>query len=405
MNQKQEIENYAKQNDIKIAKWFEEKETAAKHGRPIFNALLKELRKNREIGLIVHKIDRSARNFKDWALIGDLSDEGTDIHFATETLDFRSRGGRLSADIQAVIAADYIRNLREETLKGIRGRLEQGLYPFKAPLGYLDNGGGKPKTPDPLRARHIKEMFRLYATGNYSIRKLQSEMTGRGLTNTVGHPPSKRLVETILSNPFYCGVIRIVTTGATYEGIHEPLITVEQFDRVQEVKTGKCGKKVTKHNHRYRGLFRCGHCQKSMIAELQKAHVYYRCQTKNCSTKTIREDRIEEYTISILRSVRLNANAVNQLVLRVSGYMNSKINQDTALRRLDEEKAAVESKLEALTDALLERIVDHETYVRRHEQLLLQKRNCAERADDAKNMIGAPEHTGGCWSPSVSNFA
>ncbi len=54
----------------------------------------------------------------------------TEVHFANESLDLQSRGGRLSADIQAVVAADYIRNLREETRKGFYGRLKQGLCPM-----------------------------------------------------------------------------------------------------------------------------------------------------------------------------------------------------------------------------------------------------------------------------------
>ena len=146
--QKEAITAFAARSGFQITQWFEEKETAAKRGRPIFDNMILDLLKGKADGLIVHKIDRSARNFADWAKIGDLQDAGIDIHFATETLDFSSRGGRLTADIQAVIAADYIRNLREETIKGITGRLKQGLYPFKAPIGYVDNGGGKPKTMD-----------------------------------------------------------------------------------------------------------------------------------------------------------------------------------------------------------------------------------------------------------------
>ena len=115
----------------------------------------------------MHKIDRSARNLRDWSAIGGLSDAGIDVYFATETLDFRSRGGRLTADIQAVIAADYLRNLREETIKGLQGHLKQGLYPFKAPVGYLDQGGGKPRIPDPKTAPLIREVFELYASGQH----------------------------------------------------------------------------------------------------------------------------------------------------------------------------------------------------------------------------------------------
>jgi len=136
--QREAIEYYARRHNLKISNWFEEKETAAKSGHPIFNRMLKQLRQGKARGLIMHKIDRSARNFADWAKIGDLADAGIEIFFATESLDFHSRGGRLTADIQAVIAADYIRNLKEETRKGIRGRLKQGLYPFPAPLGYVN---------------------------------------------------------------------------------------------------------------------------------------------------------------------------------------------------------------------------------------------------------------------------
>jgi site-specific DNA recombinase len=235
--------------------------------------MLKALRARKADGVVMHKIDRSARNFADWAKIGDLADAGIDVHFATETLDFRSRGGRLSADIQAVIAADYIRNLRDETLKGMYGRLKQGLCPWGAPLGYLDNGKGKPKTPDPLRASFVRELFEL--------------------RNRVGKPVSLHGVETMLGNPFYCGLLKLRSTGEVFKGCHEPLIRPSIFERVQLIKSGKSGKKVTRHNHVYRGLFVCTDCRLAMIPERQKGRVYYRCHTPACVTKTVREDKIE----------------------------------------------------------------------------------------------------------------
>ncbi|MEP0313232.1 recombinase family protein [Hyphomonas sp.] len=303
--QKEAILAFADKSNITITKWFEEKVTAAKSGRPTFNAMIKALLRGGADGVAIHKIDRSARNFADWAKIGELADAGIDVHFASESLDFRSRGGRLSADIQAVIAADYIRNLREETMKGIMGRLKQGLYPFKAPIGYLDNGGGKPKTLDPIRAPLIREAFHLYASGQHSLRSLRKELTGRGLRNESGRSLSKRGIETVLSNPFYCGIIRVRSTGDVFQGIHEPLIPVGLFDNVQAVKAGKSGKKVTRHNHTYRGLFRCSHCSSAMIPERQKGHVYYRCQTRACDTKCVREERLEAAIRRVLHRVRL----------------------------------------------------------------------------------------------------
>src|SRR5207245_11339384 len=121
--QKGAIENYSHRFGLKIDQWFEERETAAKHGRPVFTQMLKLLRQGKARGVIIHKIDRSARNLKDWADLGEMIDAGIEVHFANESLDLHSRGGRLSADIQAVVAADYIRNLREETRKGFYGSL------------------------------------------------------------------------------------------------------------------------------------------------------------------------------------------------------------------------------------------------------------------------------------------
>src|SRR5215470_5166430 len=141
--QKEANEAFAVRKGIKITEVFEEQETAAKRGRPVFSKMLKLLKAAKASGVIMHKIDRSARNLKDWADLGELIDSGIEVHFANESLDLHSRGGRLSADIQAVVAADYIRNLREETRKGHYGRLRQGISPFPAPLGYLNAGRGK----------------------------------------------------------------------------------------------------------------------------------------------------------------------------------------------------------------------------------------------------------------------
>src|SRR5437899_1697442 len=163
--QREAIGRHAQRWNLRIVQEFEEKETAAKSGRPVFRQMLNDLKRGKADGVIIHKIDRSARNLRDWAELGEIIDNGVDVQFANENLDLESRGGRLSADIQAVVAADYIRNLREETRKGFYGRLRQGLYPRPAPPGYLDCGGGKPKEPDPVQAPLVRQAFELYATG------------------------------------------------------------------------------------------------------------------------------------------------------------------------------------------------------------------------------------------------
>lgn len=376
--QKEEITRYADKHGLTISRWFEEKETAAKSGRPIFDAIVRDLFAHKADGLIVHKIDRSARNFRDWAKIGELSDQGVAIHFVSESLDFQSRGGRLTADIQAVIASDYIRNLREEAKKGLRGRLKQGLYPFRAPIGYLDQGRGKPKFPDPAKAPLIQEIFELYATGNHGIRSLQGEMEARGLRNLSGGVLSRHGIETILSNPFYCGIIRIKRTGDTYDGIHETLIPASLFERVQDMKAGKCGKKTTRHMHTYRGLFKCGLCSLAMIAERQKGHVYYRCHTPDCPTKGIREEVIEQAALAEFEKSNIRSKPFAELVDVLEAWKASRQNQHDEAATLTMQLGKLEVQLDALMDALIEGLVDKAAYSRKKERLNFDVRRIQE---------------------------
>src|SRR5438093_5852144 len=197
------IARYAERHGLQIAHWFEERETAAKRGRAVFNHVLKLLGDEKADGVIIHKIDRSARNLKDWADLGELIDRGVEVHFANESLDLHSRGGRLSADIQAVVAADYIRNLREETRKGFYGRLKQGFYPLPAPLGYIDMGKGKCKNLDPVRAPLVRKAFELYSTGRFNLYSLLDELHRLGLRNRNGAKVTRTGVSVVLNNPFY----------------------------------------------------------------------------------------------------------------------------------------------------------------------------------------------------------
>jgi site-specific DNA recombinase len=271
--QKDAITRYCQRQDLEVAAWFEERETAAKRGRPIFTQMLKDLKRGKAQGVVIHKIDRSARNLKDWADLGELIDNGIEVHFANESLDLHSRGGRLSADIQAVVAADYIRNLREETKKGFYGRIKQGLYPIPAPLGYLDKGKGQPKEPDPAKARLVRKAFELYSSGRYSLDSLVEELWRLGLRNKRGTKITRNGLSTILNNPFYIGIIRLYKTNEIFPGAHQPIISKSLFDRVQTILHRKPNSGIQLHDFLFRRMLLCKHCHCALIGERQKGMI------------------------------------------------------------------------------------------------------------------------------------
>lgn len=98
--------------------------------------MLQDLKRRRATGVILHKIDRGVRNLKDWALLGELIDQGIEVWFVSDDLDLLSRGGRLAAGIQAVVVSDFIRNFRGKVEKGFYSRPVEGLFPLPASIGY-----------------------------------------------------------------------------------------------------------------------------------------------------------------------------------------------------------------------------------------------------------------------------
>jgi DNA invertase Pin-like site-specific DNA recombinase len=383
--QRDAIEAYARRHELQISAWFEETETAAKQGRRAFNRMLTELRRQQATGIILHKIDRGARNLWDWAHINDLIDAGFEVHSAHDSLDFRTRGGRLAADIQAVVAADYIRNLRDEVRKGIHGRLKQGYFPFFAPVGYLNAGAATAKTVDPVRAPLVVEAFERYASGAYTLRSLRPVMAERGLATRGGRPLAKSYLASMLANPFYIGVIRL-RSGETFLGRHPALISSDLFERVQAVLEGRTTPRTQKHFFPYRGVVRCD-CGRMLTGERQKGHVYYRCH--GCRRVSIKETRLHAATAELFALVHLGPEELRDLGDLVTHQEADLLVAEAEAKR--EAKRRLEQsghRLERLTDALIDGALDKAAFDARRSALLREQRAYRERVEAPSQSVG-----------------
>jgi len=394
--QRAAISRYAEQRSLEIIRWFEDRDSAAKVGREAFTKMLRLVRLKAAEGVIIHKIDRSARNYDDWSDIGKLVDAGAHVHFVSENLDLKTVSGRLAADIQAVVAVHYSRNLREEVKKGLYGRLKQGFYPFRAPIGYLDQGAAKPKIPDPERAPFVRQAFELYCTGTMSLHALTKEMYRLGLRNRNGGRITVNGMATILRSPFYIGLMRIERTGQTFRGVHEPLITTDRFEKAQEVLDGKRVDRETKHVFVYSRLVRCGSCGYSLIGERRKGHVYYRCHNrpfKNppvCPVTSIREEMIDEAILGALADVALT----DEELQMAHGFVEERRNAGHEQRRASEQafrlqSDQIQSRLSKLTDLMIEGTIHRALYETKQKALLLEQSAVRDRMEQIRRGDGS----------------
>jgi site-specific DNA recombinase len=264
-------------------------ESARTADRPQLQAMLARLSEDRSIeALVVHKLDRLARNLEDHAEVrAALRKAGVQLHSVTETLA-DSASGKLVEGILASIAEFYSANLGQEIRKGMDQKAAQGGWPVRAPFGYRnvrrDGPGRRGESvlePDP-QAPLVVWAFERYATGTLSLAALTEQLAERGLRNRLGNSPGISAVHRMLRNPVYAGVVR--WRAVEREGIHPPLISRELFDRVQSVLDAHSsgGERSWKHDHYLKGTLVCAECGSKMYYAIAKGRFgYFRCIGRN----------------------------------------------------------------------------------------------------------------------------
>jgi DNA invertase Pin-like site-specific DNA recombinase len=228
--------------------------------------------------VIVHKIDRLARNRADDAAItAQIAAAGTRLVSTSEAIS-PTPSGRLLHGIMASIAEFYSQNLATEVLKGMREKAIQGGTPGRAPIGYLNQraagGNGQDVRTvgiDPVRGPLIRWAFTAYATGEWTCAELAAELASRGLVTRPG--PSRSPVPLgakhcgrVLRNPYYKGVVTF--NGVEHAGAHEPLTDDGTWATVQGVLAARrTGERSRKHDHYLKGTVFCAGCGRRLILQ------------------------------------------------------------------------------------------------------------------------------------------
>ena len=194
--QQEACTRYAKERGWELADVYSDRgESARTSDRPQFQLMLRRITEDEQVRyLLVHKLDRLARNIRDYAEVREqLERAGVELVSVTEGLE-ATASGKMMEGMLAVVAEWYSNNLSAEIRKGQAQKLREGGWPTGAPIGYRnvreEPGAGQrrgravivPSEQAPL----VREAFELYASGGWSIPLLAEEMRRRGLRNRRG---------------------------------------------------------------------------------------------------------------------------------------------------------------------------------------------------------------------------
>src|SRR5438105_8368251 len=108
--------------------------------------------------------------------------------------------------------------------------------------------------PDPDRGPLVTEAFWLYASGEYTLDQLATEMEARGLRtrawrNRAARPLSVNGVRWVLGNRFYVGAVEYY--GVEYQGRHELLVDAQTVEKVQAILAARGGEGTRDVQHRH----------------------------------------------------------------------------------------------------------------------------------------------------------
>ena len=376
-----------------VAKEFVERGVSGTStNRPALKAMLRYLEE--EQGnvdyIIVHKIDRLARNRADDVAINAKFDEfGVRLVSTSENID-QTPGGLLMHGIMSSIAEFYSKNLSNEVTKGMNQKVRSGGTAGKAPLGYLNTRiyetGVETRTVevDPERSPLVQWAFERYAEGNISVADLTDELAARGLTTVPArlYPSkavSKRYIHAMLSNKYYLGILTYC--GVEYPGNHEPLISQGLFDRVQQtLSSRRQGERRRKHDHFLKSTAWCGDCGSRMILQKPTNHQglqyeYFVCNGRlskrtNCHLPAVPVEWLEGQMEELYRRIQVPREILDLLRPRLKEQLQlHDTSGDEEREQLKAQAQAIRRKQEKLLEAFYDQALPMELMAREQKQL------------------------------------
>ena len=398
--------DYAQKHGFEVVKNFAISESASgQKQREVFTAMLGYASKHGVQVIICEKVDRLTRNLKDAVSVNEwiAQDPNRQIHFVKENciLSKESRSNeKFIWNIKVSVAQYYIDNLSEETRKGLKEKVAQGWLPHQPRIGYksAELEGRKIQVIDEDKSPYIRKAFELFATGEYSLKRLSDSLYADGLRSNRNKRVHKSKISDILTDPIYLGKFR--WKGEVYQGKHEPLITRELFDRAQSVLHGRGTPKFRKHFYTFKGLLRCTDCGYVVVWERHKGTLYGHCNYSygRCTKKKwAKEQDLEKQAAERLSGLQVNSPRLAEWIHKAlkESHKDQIEYHTTTQEELKKAYDRVQNRLDSLYDDKLDGRITEEFYDRKFKLYTEEKEQVLENMEKHSNASNKYYELGG----------
>jgi len=349
--------------------------------RPALQDLLAKVQEDKSINaVLVQETDRLARNTKDHLTIKALLQKADAklISVAQPMLDDSPEGNMIDTILASVNQFQSDLSGRK-TKKGLQEKFDTGWWPGWAPLGYVNVALGEVQNGDRERKivkkdvqkwHLIKEGFKMYLTGRYSVEYINEELYQKGLRSKTGKRLSHSIMTSTLKNPFYSGIMK--WNSQEKKGNHTPMISVKQHNRVIEIMSSHnqyaCRRR--KHNFLLRGFVFCNICGQRYTAEKhsRKRKDYYHCATMRGHSNQGQNVEISELENQIegeFKNIQFSEDFILLVLKRLKDlYLQQHESIAQKIQTLYNQKKAVEVKRDKAEEKLLAGVLSDDDFAR-----------------------------------------
>lgn len=396
------LNELARDFGLKIVDTLTEAKSAKKpDNRQIFDRMIERIKSGEADGILCWQINRLSRNPIDSARVQWLLQQQVIKSIQTIDKEYRPEDNVLLFNVESGMANQFILDLSKNVKRGNQGKLEKGWRPGMAPIGYLNELSDHTIISDPDRFHLLRKGWDLMLTGRYTV-----PMVWKTINNDWGFRTAKKRrtgnkpisisgMYRIFTNPFYAGII--MHNGHEYPGKHEKMITMDEFDQVQEILGRKGKPRPQKHTFPFTGMIRCGECGCLITAEIKKKFIKkekklryytyyhctrrkenYKCSQTSCVTAEELEKQInsEISKVSILPEFRVWA-------LQVINRENDEEIQDRTMIYCNLQKTLTETQtqLDNLTKMRYRELIDDQTFLKERDELTDKIRELRKQVD------------------------
>ena len=315
--------------------------------RKHFNEMIADAKEGAFDLIVTKEISRFARNTLDsLQYTRELLGWGVGVFFQNDNINTLDEDAELRLTIMSSIAQDELRKLSSRVKFGHQQAIKSNVVLGNSRIfGYRKDE--KRLVIDESQAPMVRDLFRLYATGEYSMKQLETLFYEQGYRNYNGNKIAHTTMSGIISNPKYKGYyvgknVRIVDMFTKKQKFLPPeewvmfkdetgeivpaIVSEELWDKANEVLTRrsedvKNRQGICNHANLLTGKLYCAHCGAAYYRRESKSkdgtvNSKWVCSGKinngadSCPSFPIYEDEIKPILFEVFSETRVDVEAL-----------------------------------------------------------------------------------------------